>query len=160
MISKNTESLSPEKLYQYALRLLTGRDYTVFKLRQKLAAKEATEQDIETVIKRVELERWVDDTRYAARFAESAISSGKYYGIRLRLEMCRKGFPSDLVNKTLAPLLAESDEISEVRSAVKRRYPGFSYSEATDRDKRRIIGFLQRHGFKFSSIMDALKYND
>lgn len=157
LISKNTEQLSPDRAYRYALRLLTGRDYTVARVRQKLAAREVAEGDIETVILRLQHEGWLDDGRYAERFAESALSSGRYYGTRLRLEMRRRGFTPDVVSVTLAPLLAESDEISEVKSATERRYPGFSYSAASDRDKRRVVGFLQRRGFGLSAIMRALR---
>lgn len=155
--SKNTDSSPSNKAYQYVLRLLTGRDYTVAKVRQKLAAREVAAQDIETVLASLQREGWLDDARYAERFAESALSSGRYYGIRLRQEMRRRGFTPDVVNETVTPLLAESDEISEVKSAAERRYPGFSYSAACDRDKRRVIGFLQRRGFGFSAIMKALR---
>ena len=157
MILKNTEPLPPDKVYPYALRLLTGRDYSVAGIRRKLAAREVAEDDLEAVILRLQREGWLDDRRYAERFAASALSSGRYYGVRLRLEMRRRGFTPDVVNETLAPLLAESDEISEVRSAAERRYPGFSYSAASDRDKRRVVGFLQRRGFGFSAIMRALR---
>ncbi len=160
LISRNTEPLTLERTYQYAVRLLTGRDYTVARIRQKLAAREVAKQEIEAVILRLQREGWLDDTRYAARFAEAALSSGRYYGGRLRLEMRRRGFTPDVVTETLAPLLAESDEISEVRSAAERRYPGFSYSAASDRDKRRVVGFLQRRGFGFSAIMRALRSED
>ncbi len=141
----------------YTLRLLTGRDYTVSRIRQKLAAREVAGQDLEALILRLQREGWLDDKRYAERFAESALSDGRFYGARLRMEMRRRGFTPDVVDETLAPLLAESDEISEVRSAAARRYPGFSYSAASDRDKRRVIGFLQRRGFGFSAIMRALR---
>ena len=157
LILKSTEPLLPDKIYPYALRLLTGQDYTVARIRQKLAMRQVAGQDIEETILRLQREGWLDDHRFAARFAESALSSGRYYGVRLRLEMRRRGFTADVVNETLAPLLAESDELSEVRSAAERRSPGFSYSAASDRDKRRMIGFLQRRGFGFSAILRALR---
>jgi regulatory protein len=157
---KDSESLATDKAYQYALRLLTGRDYSVAGIWRKLAARDVAEQDLEAAILRLQREGWLDDRRYAERFAVSALSSGHYYGVRLRLEMRRRGFTPDVVNETLAPLLAESDEISEVRSAAERRYPGFSYSAASDRDKRRVVGFLQRRGFGFSAIMRALREED
>ena len=160
MISRNTEPLSPDRAYQYVLRLLTGRDYSVARVRAKLAARDVAEGDLEAVLLRLQQEGWLDDRRYAERFAEVALSSGRYYGVRLRLEMRRRGLTPDIVKEILAPLLAESDEISEIRSAAERRYPGFSYSAASDRDKRRVIGFLQRRGFGFSSIMRALRTDE
>lgn len=160
LISRNTEPLTPERAYQYALRLLTGRDYTSARVRQKLALREVAETDLEAVILRLQREGWLNDRRYAGRFAESALSSGRYYGSRLRMEMRRRGFDADVVDETLAPLLAGSDEVSEVRSTVNRRYPGFSYAAASDRDKRRVVGFLQRRGFGFSAIMRALRTDE
>ncbi|MDD2734098.1 MAG: regulatory protein RecX [Desulfuromonadaceae bacterium] len=154
---KNTEPLPPDKIYPYAIRLLTGRDYTVAGIRQKLALRQIADQDLDAVILRLQREGWLDDGRFAARFAEYALSSGRYYGVRLRLEMRRRGFTADVVDETLAPLLADSDELSEVRSAAERRSPGFSYSAASDRDRRRMVGFLQRRGFGFSAIMRALR---
>lgn len=157
MISRDSEPLSAGQLYQYALRLLTGRDYSVARLRQKLSVRSGVGEDLEEVIERLQHEGWLDDRRYAERFAGAALASGRSYGARLRVEMRRKGFTADVVNETLTPLLAESDEITEVRSALERRYPGFSYSAAHDRDKRRVVGFLQRRGFGFSAIMRALR---
>lgn len=157
MTSKNTDPLTSDQAYQYALRLLTGRDYSVAGIRRKLAAREVSGEDLEAAILRLQRGGWLDDQRYAERFAEAALSSGRYYGVRLRMEMRRRGFTADVVNEILVPLLAESDEISEVRSAAERRYPGFSYSAASDRDKRRVVGFLQRRGFGFSAIMRALR---
>jgi regulatory protein len=155
--SRSTEPLTPEQAYQYALRLLTGRDYTVARVQQKLAARVLAEDDVEAVLLRLQREGWLDDKRYAGRFADSALSSGRYYGVRLRMEMRQKGFGADIINETVTPLLAGSDEISEVRSAAERRYPGFSYSAASERDRRRLIGFLQRRGFGLSAIMRALR---
>ena len=96
------------------MRLLTGRDYTVAKIRQKLVLRNVAERDIDELIYRLQSEGWLDDRRFAARFAESALSSGRYYGVRLRLEMRRRGFAADVVEEILAPLLAENDELSEV----------------------------------------------
>lgn len=160
MKSKNTEPLTPDQVYQYALRLLTGRDYSAARISQKLSAREVSWQDVDTVISRLQREGWLNDQRYAERFADSALSSGRFYGTRLRMEMRRRGFTAEVVNEALAPLLAERDEISEVRSAAERRSPGFSYSVASDQDKRRLIGFLQRRGFGFSAIMTALRTDE
>jgi len=157
---KGIEPLRSDKAYPYALRLLTGQDYTVAGIRKKLALRQVADEDIDDTILRLQREGWLDDHRFAARFAESALGSGRYYGVRLRLEMRRRGFTADVVGEVLAPLDMESDELSEVRSAAERRSPGFSFSEASDRDKRRMVGFLQRRGFGFSAIMRALRSDE
>ena len=154
---RSSEQSSPERAYQHALRLLTARDYTVARLREKLRGRDLDEADTEAALERLQSEGWVDDHRFAQRFAESALASGRYYGPRLRQEMRRRGLQPDLVTEVLGRVLVEHDEIEEVNAIVERRFSGFSFSTASDREKRRTVGFLQRRGFSLSAIMNALR---
>jgi len=154
---RSSELSSPERAYLYALRLLTARDYTVARLQEKLRGRAFDENDVEAALDRMESEGWVDDRRFAERFAESALASGRYYGPRLRQEMRRRGLQPELVSEVLGRVLVERDEVEEVRAIVDRRFSGFSFSAAGDREKRRAVGFLQRRGFSLSAIMRALR---
>jgi regulatory protein len=158
--SRSSEPQTPEKAYEYSLRLLTGRDYTVLKLRGKLSARGISEQDLEATICRLQSEGWLDDRRYATRFAESSLSSGRYYGLRLRMEMRRRGLAVELVDEILKRVADEYDELDELRSVIERRYPRFVFSAASVKEKQRTIGWLQRRGFGISSIMQALRVVD
>jgi regulatory protein len=71
--------------------------------------------------------------------------------------MRRRGLQPELVAEVLGRVLVERDETEEVRAIVDRRFNGFSFSSASDREKRRTIGFLQRRGFSLSSILQALR---
>ena len=157
MTSRSSEPSSPERAYLYALRLLTARDYTVARLREKLRGRDFEEADVEAALGRMESEGWVDDRRFAERFVESALASGRYYGPRLRQELRRRGLPPDLVSEVLGRVLVEHDEFEEVSTIVERRFSGFSFSTASDREKRRTVGFLQRRGFSLAAIMRVLR---
>jgi len=157
---RSSEPSTPERAYQYALRLLTARDYTVARLREKLRGRDFEDAHVEAALGRMVSESWVDDRRYAERFAEGALASGRYYGPRLRMEMRRRGLQPELVTEVLGHVLAECDETEEVRTIVERRFSGFSFFTASDREKRRTIGFLQRRGFSISAIMRALRTTD
>jgi len=154
---RSSEPSSPERAYLYALRILTARDYTVARLREKLLGRGFDGSDAEAALGRMLSEGWVDDRRFAERFAESALASGRYYGPRLRLEMRRRGLQPELVSEVLGLVLAERDEAEEVRAIVERRFSGFSFATASDREKRRATGFLQRRGFSLSAILRALR---
>lgn len=154
---RSSEPSSPEKAYLYALRLLAARDYTEGRLREKFSGRDFDETDAETALQRLKSEGWLDDRRYAERFAESALASGRYYGPRLRQEMRRRGLQQDLVSEVLGRVLGEYDEAGEVSTIVNRRFSGFSFSSASDREKRRLVGFLQRRGFSLSAIMKVLR---
>lgn len=157
MKSRSTEALSLEQGYQYALKLLSGRDYTRAGMLRKLAGRRVSEGDAEGVVARLVTEGWLDDRRFAERFAEGAVAGGRFFGRRLRLEMRRRGIPADLVNEVAGRLGEEHDEQDDLRCLLERRFPGFRFSSAAEREKRRVIGFLQRRGFGVSAIMEALR---
>jgi regulatory protein len=154
---RSSEPSTPEQAYLYALRILTARDYTVAKMQEKLRGRDFDEADMEAALGRLVTEGWVDDLRFAERFAESAIASSRYYGPRLRQEMRRRGVPPELVSEVLDRVLGDHDEAEEVRAIVERRFSGFSFSTSSDREKRRTVGFLQRRGFSLSAIFRALR---
>ncbi|MDU0457150.1 MAG: regulatory protein RecX [Geobacteraceae bacterium] len=157
MISKSTEQQTAESAYQYALRLLTARDYSVVRMRAKLCTRGVEEADVETVMHRLQQEGWLDERRYAERFAESALSAGRFYGPRLRLEMRRRGFEAGIISEVLESLLDDHDQAEDIMMVVNRRYPGLDFESASDREKRRVVGYLQRRGFGLSEIFRSLK---
>jgi regulatory protein len=126
-------------------------------LKRKLCARALRESDIEQAVSRLEREGWVSDRRFAERFAESALASGRYVGVRLRLEMLRRGVPEELVDEQLGRISQEHDEDEQASRMLARHFPGFLFAEADDREKRRVAGFLQRRGFRFSTVMGAMR---
>jgi regulatory protein len=154
---KSSEPSSPERAFQDALALLAVRDYTTAKMKEKLATRGLNEAAVETAVVRLVSEGWLSDRRFAERFAETAVAGCRYFGPRLRLEMRRRGVPAELIDEVLGRLRLERNEQGDLRSVMERRYPGFSFVTATDREKRRVIAFLQRRGFGLGTIMKALK---
>lgn len=157
MRSKSSEPSSPGRARLCALRLLAARDYSVAGLKEKLRSRGFAESDLDEAVAGLEAENWISDRRYAERFAEAALASGRYVGARLKLELRRRGIPDDLAGDLLGRLAGEYDEEREVRAVLERRFPGFSYAGASDREKRRALAFLQRRGFGFSAIMRAMR---
>jgi regulatory protein len=155
--SKNIEPSSPERAYLHALRLLTARDYTEARLREKLHTRNYDDADCDVALVRLTSEGWVDDRRFAERFTESALASSRYYGPRLRQEMLRRGIPADMVSEVLGRVLADHDEAEDINSILARRFGAFSFSTASDKEKRRVMGFLQRRGYTLSTIMRAMR---
>ena len=157
---KSHEPSSPERAFQDALTLLVARDYTTAKMREKLAARGLNEAAVETAVVRLEREGLLSDSRFAERFAETAVAGGRFFGPRLRLEMRRRGVPAELIDEVVGRLRQERDEQADLRCVMERRFPGFSFFAASEREKRRIIAFLQRRGFGLGAIMKTLKVEE
>ena len=154
---KSFEPLTLERAYQYALKLLATRDYTTTKLREKLRSRNCPETIAESVVIRLAMEGWINDRRFAERFAESALATLRFFGPRLKLEMRRRGISADLIDEVLGMFCGEHDEGEGARLLLEKRFPGFSFSDTTDGEKQRVIAFLQRRGFGFSVIMKAMR---
>lgn len=157
---KSSEPSSPDRAFHDALALLAARDYTTAKMREKLTRRGLGEEVVEEAVARLEEQGWLNDRRFAERFAETAVSGGRFFGPRLRLEMRRRGVPAGLADEVLGRIRQEHDEQDDLRSVMERRFSGFSFFAASDREKRRVIAFLQRRGFGLSAIMKALKVGE
>lgn len=157
---RNSEQLSQELAYRYALKLLTGRDYTTLKLREKLRAREFPDSVAESAVARLTIEGWVNDRRFAERFAESAVSSQRFFGPRLKMEMRRRGISAELVDEVFVDICEEYDEGEGARTLLEKHFPEFSLADAADKEKRRVIAFLQRRGCSYSTIMKSMRKMD
>lgn len=139
------------------MRLLADRDYSVARLKQKLRAQKFAEADLEEAVSSLETENWISDRRFAERFVESALKSGRYYGFRIKVEMQRRGVPGEIVSEVLDRFLGERNEADDAFSVLMRRFPDFSFPLASDGEKRRALDFLRRRGFTVSAALRAMK---
>lgn len=154
---KNSEQSSPGQVYPYALKLLAARDYTVKNLGAKLRAKGFGNAEIGVSLARLVEEGWLNDLRFAERFAESAVSAGRFYGSRLKLEMRRRGISDEMIDEVLGRVLGEHDECAEARSILERRFPGFSYVKADAGERRRVMAFMLRRGFGMPVVLRSMR---
>ena len=143
--------------FDCCLRVLTLRDHSEGELRRKLSGKGYAEQEIEESILRVKDLGYLDDLRFARSFASSALRNGKGFGPRLKLELSRRGVAGSIVNQVLEELAGEYSERELLAQLIERRYPGFDAATASDKEKRRVVGYLQRKGFSLAAIFRELK---
>lgn len=142
--------------YVVALRLLGGRDYTVATMTKKLLARGCDADRVMTAVHRLISERFLDDRRYGERFVESARSCGRYVGYRLRQELQRRGIAKDLIAELLSGQQDQTEELAIAAALVARRYSKVDLAKATDKERRRIAGFLQRRGFGGETLRKVL----
>src|SRR6516165_4673312 len=95
-----------EKALAYAVRALTRRDHSVAEMERKLRDKGFSVGVIAGLIARLGKSGYLDDRRFAERWAESAVRSGRGYGPRLRMELARRGISREIVEDVLAGIKA------------------------------------------------------
>lgn len=141
-----------EKAFAYAANLLARRDRTVAELERRLVDKGFPAGVVAAVVARLTKSGYLDDRRFAERWAESAVANGRGYGPRLRLELSRRGIPREIVAEVVAGISASHDEQETLAALVERKFPGFDPKSASDRDLRRVVGYMQRRGFSTAAI--------
>lgn len=133
-----------------ALRLVTFRDRSKAELADRLrqdfddeAAEEAAERMVQLGL--------VDDAEYARRLARELIGR-KYYGeARARLEMRRRGLEDAAIEAALGD--SKDDAGEQALTLLHKKYPR---GVADERDRRRASALLQRYGYHWDDIREAL----
>ncbi|HCH51464.1 MAG TPA: regulatory protein RecX [Proteus sp.] len=149
-----------EELYQYAVFMLSRRDYGATELKRRLErkiretdrAKETVtdEECLPQVMERLLESQYLDDSRTVYTFFRSYLN--KSYGpLRIRQELRVKGFPSEIIER----VLEETDtDWYELCKELKERK--FGTNKPKDfKEKGKQIRYLQYRGFT-SEYMSAL----
>ncbi len=141
------------KVRDCAVRLLARRDHSAAELKRKLLQRGFRTESCDGIIVWLLDKGFLDDRRFAKRWAEASLASGRCFGLRLRHELQQRGVDATLASEVVAELAADHNESSTIRALADQRFPGFNTFKATDREKRRIFGFLQRRGFSANAIL-------
>jgi regulatory protein len=138
--------------YPRAINLLARRDHTTAEIKHKLAIRGFPADVIADVIEKLTQQGLLDDRRFAERWVESALLSGRGYGIRLLQELQRKGVPREIAAEAVAAASAEHSEQNSLAAIMSRRFAAFAPEGASLKEKQRIYSYLQRRGFSIQSI--------
>jgi regulatory protein len=140
-----------------ALRLLTARDRSERELAERLRRKGFDESTcLETVARCREL-GYVDDARFARSRARQLMESGRAVGKRLLLDLQQHGIAEALAGETRAELEQKRDQDAVLTELLQRRFSGFDYDQADDRERRRVIQFFLRRGFDLAVVLDRIR---
>ena len=148
---------SREERLQHALdaayRYLGHRDRTVAEVRQRLEAEQVDGAIAEEAVGELERQGYLDDARYAKRFAEDRRTLDGWGAERIERRLLAVGIDPDLI----AAALDERDADAELEAAVavlRRRFPR---APSDDRERDRALGILVRKGYELELAYDAIR---
>ena len=138
------------KCYEYFLRLLSRREYSIAELQKKAQEKGFLASDIATALEQVQSYDYQSDRRLVSSLI--AASQGKYGKTMIWRKCYQKGIDRDLFAEIWQEAIAEEDSRinnwDELREKVKRRYKVESFQQIDPKTKNKIANFLQYRGFK------------
>jgi regulatory protein len=147
-----SDGQSASETYQRALNLLARRDHSVAELRRKLLAKGFPAARVEEALETLVRQGYLDDRRFAERWAASALASGRFVGSRLLLELLRRGVDRETAGAAVAAAGADHGERQLLASVAAKRFADFDPENAPLKERRRVYAFLLRRGFSPAAI--------
>jgi regulatory protein len=136
-----------------AYRFLGRRDRTVAEVRERLETDDIEPEVVDAAIEELTHMGYLDDARYAQRFAEDRRSIDAWGAERIERRLRALG----VAQEEIAAAIGDEDGSRELDAALallRRRFPE---PPSTPRDAQRALGVLVRKGYDLELAHDALR---
>ena len=142
-----------EKALGRAYRYLGHRDRSEEELRKHLLLKEVDAEVVEAVLEALRDQGYVDDARFAERFAEDKRRLEGWGPDRIARKLGDAGVSREHIEAVLAERGAEDD----LQAAVALLERKLRVPPQDQREKERALGFLVRKGYDLDLAYDAIR---
>lgn len=142
------------RAYSRALYLLGFRDYSEKEMQNKLKL-DFTDDAIENTIEKLKEQKFLDDEKFANKYADVLIFEKKFSKKMAVYELTKKGIDKQISESIVDNI--DVDEKDQIKDLISRKYKD-AYND--EKVKRRAIAFLQRHGYKIQDIFDIINNGD
>jgi regulatory protein len=150
-------TLPSEERLQHALdaayRFLGRRDRTVAEVRERLEGQEIDAEVVDEAIAELTRQGYLDDARYAHRFAEDRRTIDAWGAERIERGLLAVGVEPALIAAAIGERGA-AEELEAALAVLRRR---FTRAPTDDRDRDRALGLLVRKGYDLELAYDAVR---
>ena len=137
-----------------AVKLLGPRDHSRQELRRKLLKRDFDAELCDSTLDALESLGYLDDSRFAERYAEQRSEAG-YGPLSIRAKLMERGVDNSLVSAAIAGLGVSWDVVAA--EALERKFTADELVDADERIRGRIARFLQTRGFSTGDALSAVK---
>jgi regulatory protein len=142
-----------EHALDVAYRYLGHRDRTVAEMRGRLDAEGVQPAVVEEAVAELERQGYLDDARYARRFAEDRRTIDAWGTERIERRLLTVGVDPALIAAALDERGA-TEELEAALAVLRRRFPN---APSDDRSRERALGLLVRRGYELDLAYDAVR---
>lgn len=136
-----------DRFFDFACRLLAGRDYFTDEIRQKIITKGASSEEAAQVIEKLNKFKYLDDEKVLRRYVAEISAKGK--GINyLKQKLFEKGCHALISSKNLSEFYPIDEETEAAKKAVLK---------IGNCEKEKLFQKLVSRGFSTAAAVNALK---
>jgi regulatory protein len=144
-----------ERAIQLGYRAVGSRERTVAELRTVLERKRVEPEAIDHAVRDLIEAGFLDDARYAERFAEDKHQLERWGAERIARELHRRGIPPHLIERALADRSREA-ELQTALLVLHQRVP----PPCDDRERDRAWRLLVRRGYEAEVAYEAVRRHE
>jgi regulatory protein len=148
-----TDEARIQAALEVAYRQLGRRDRTVAELRWYLRRRELDPAGIEAAIDILCDQGYLDDARYAQRFAQDRRTLDAWGAERIARRLEEAGVAPEVITAAVG----EQDADDELEAAVALLRRRLTRPPADDRGRERALGVLVRRGYELELAHDAIR---
>jgi len=145
-----------ERAVELAYKAVARRERTVAELRAVLERRRLEPEAIEHAVAELSACGFLDDARYAERFAEDKRELEHWGSDRIGRELARRGVAPDLIDEVLRGY----EQDAELETALLLLERRFAVPPAEDRERDRAWRMLVRRGYAPELAYDALREHE
>jgi regulatory protein len=159
MEQRRPRPLDSASLWEYALKLLTGRAQSIGELREKLRRRAERPEDVDGVLSRLKESGYLDDKRYAEAYAASRLAGEKFGRTRVINDLRQHRVAPALAEHTVEKVYHGVDEEVLIEEWIRRKYRTATREGlfADAKDLGSAYRRLARAGFRSGEILKVLK---
>ena len=132
---------------------MARRERTVAELRTALERRRVEPDAIEAAVEELSASGFLDDARYAVRFAEDKRELAQWGSERIARELTRRGVATELIEAALCDR-SEQAELGTALILLEQRFPS---PPADDRERDRAWRLLVRRGYAPELAYEAVR---
>ena len=136
--------------------MLGRRELSEQQVRQRLARKEYSQDEIDDAVARLRDERAINDQRVAEAIARTETGIRKRGKVRVRMQIERAGIAKATAKAAIDDVFETIDDEALLASSLRKRLRGRE-TIADDREFARLFRYLIGQGFESDRVMTALK---
>jgi regulatory protein len=159
MGAPKTRRLERPALWDYALKILGGRAYSVAEMRLKLERRATDVDDVGRVMAQLLDYGYLNDQRFAESFATARVENEKFGRTRVRRDLRQRRVAPAVVERTVEKVYEKVDETALIEEWVRRKYRLASRETLFQEDKDLASAYrrLLHAGFRSGDIVRVLK---
>jgi regulatory protein len=142
-----------ERAIDLAYKAVARRERTVAELRTALERRRVEPDAIEAAVEELTAAGFLDDARYAIRFAEDKRELAQWGSERIARDLTRRGVAADLIDAALCDRTRQA-ELGTALILLEQRFPS---PPADDRERDCAWRLLVRRGFAPELAYEAVR---